>query len=62
MLTVITCVVCLLIGGLLGWKLTASRERMLGYAEAVEDQFKRIRSSSVGHVSSSLRILKGGKR
>jgi len=58
----IVSIVSLVIGALLGWKLTTNRERMLGYAEAVEDQFERIRSSpNVRRVSSSLRILKGGK-
>lgn len=61
MLIIVVSIISLVIGALFGWKLTANRERMLGYAEAVEDQFKRIRSSPSVRRASSLRILKGGK-
>jgi len=62
-LTVLACVVSLIVGGVLGWKLTAKRERLTGYAQAVDDQFKRLRSAQdAWRFSSSLRILKGGKK
>lgn len=63
MLTAIVCVVSLIVGGVLGWKLTSKRERMIGYSQAVDDQFKRLRSAQDSwRFSSSLRILKGGKK
>lgn len=66
-------VVCLLlsivslgVGLLLGWKLTAKRERLIGYAEAVETQLKRLRTPAptwrVTTTTTYLRPIKGGKR
>ncbi len=62
---VIACFVSSSIGALLGWKLTAKHERLRGYAIAVDDQFKRLRTpqklATIRRSTSSLRLLEGGK-
>lgn len=59
-------IVSLGVGLLLGWKLTAKRERLIGYAEAVETQLKRLRTPAptwrVTTTTTNLRPIKGGKR
>lgn len=66
MLTLIGLIAALFVGGFFGWRLTAKRERLLGYAEAVDDQFKRMRDTPrpprLTAASYHLRALKGGKK
>lgn len=61
----LSCFVSLGVGLLLGWKLTAKRERLIGYAEAVEAQLKRLRTPApiwrVTTTTTNLRPIKGGK-
>jgi hypothetical protein len=66
MLIVIACFVSSFVGAFLGWKFTAKHERLRGYAEAVDDQFKRLREipklTAVRRSRSNLRALEGGKK
>ncbi len=59
-------IVSLFAGALLGWKFTAKHERLRGYAEAVDDQFKRLREiprlTPIRRSRSNLRALEGGKK
>jgi hypothetical protein len=60
----LSCLISLSIGVFLGWKFTARRERMCGYAEAINDQYKQIRvkqQPTYYHKSTNLRLLKGNK-
>jgi hypothetical protein len=59
---VVICLSSLCVGAILGWKFTAKHERLYGYAEAVDDQFKRLGDISKRRSRSNLRALEGGKK
>jgi hypothetical protein len=54
------------LGYVAGWKLTANRERMKGYSQALDEQYQRLvaRYDSISKLKSkrtNFKIIKGGK-